>query len=220
VTSDSSITLFHDDLWMSPYVASVFVTLKEKGVAFSTQPIALETGEQHQPMFAATITARVPALQHGDFWLSESIAIVEYLEDIFAAPKFAPVLPSDPRDRARARQVMGFVRSDVHDVPKERPTAMIFYPERRANLAPLSERARKAADRLLTIADRFVLEGRTNICNEWSIADVDLTLMLQRLALTGEPLSDKLQRFVAANWSRPSMQAFVTLPRAPYHDYG
>lgn len=219
MNTDPSITLLHDDLWLSPYVTSVFVALTEKGVPFSTQPVALANGEQRRAQFAASITARVPALRHGDFWLSESTAIVEYLEETFAAPQFASVLPSDPRERARARQVMGFVRSDVLEVRTERPTSMIFYASCRQDVAPLSESARMAADRLLVIADRFVPDGCTNIGSTWCVADLDLALMLQRLALTGERLSDKLQRYVDTNWSRESVQAFVNLPRAPYHDY-
>jgi hypothetical protein len=43
--------------------------------------------------------------------------------------------------------------------------------------------------------------------------------MLQRLALNGERLTEKLDRYVAANWLRPSVQAFVYLPRGAYHDY-
>lgn len=215
-----TLTLFHDDLWLSPFVTSVYVALKEKGVAFSTQPVSLADGEQRKLPFAHdSITARIPAIQHSDFWLSESIAIVEYLDEVFAAPKFARVLPSDPKERARARQVMGFVRSDVREIPQERPTSTIFYPSMREGLKPLSERGKIAMARLLVIAERFIANDRQSVCSEWSIADVDLTMLLQRLALNGERLTDKLERYVAANWSRPSMQAFIDLPRGPYHDY-
>lgn len=221
----SSLTLFHDDLWLSPFVTSVYVALKEKGVPFSTHPISLAEGEQRKLPFAHdSITARIPAIsmRQGDgsqFWLSESLAIVEYLDEVFAAPKFPRVLPSDPKERARARQVMGFVRSDVREIPQERPTSTIFYPSMREGLKPLSERGKLAMARLLVIAERFIDNDRTTVCSEWSIADVDLTMLLQRLALNGERLTDKLERYVAANWSRPSMQSFIDLPRGPYHDY-
>jgi len=215
-----SITLFHDDLWLSPFVASVFVTLQEKGLPFRTQPILLADGAQREVQFAQpSITARVPAVKVDDFWLTESLAIVEYLEDVFGAPTYPRVLPADLRERARARQVMGFVRSDVREIPQERSTATFFYADRRASLKPLSEPGRIAMARLLVIAERFVSSERTTVCSEWSIADLDLTLMLQRIALNGERLTDKLERYVHANWSRPSVQAFINLPRAPYHDY-
>jgi glutathione S-transferase len=115
---------------------------------------------------------------------------------------------------------MGFVRSDVREVPQERSTATFFYPEQRARVKPLTDRAQVAAARLLVIAERFVPADRATVCSEWSIADLDLTLMLQRLALNGERLPEKLERYVHANWSRPSTQAYVNLPRAAYHDYG
>ncbi len=220
-----SLTLFHDDLWLSPFVTSVYVTLKEKGIPFSTEAISLADGEQRKPPFAHdSITARIPAIRlhlpNGKHvWVSESTAIVEYLEECFVPPLFPRVLPVDTEERARARQVMGFVRTDVREIPHERPTSTLFYPERREGLMPLTERGRVAMARLLVIAERFVSNHRTTVCSEWSIADADLTLLLQRLALNGERLTDKLKRYVDANWSRPSMQSFIDLPRGPYHDY-
>lgn len=50
--------------------------------------------------------ATVPALVDGDFVLTESDAIIEYLEDRIAGPA---LLPADPRDRARARMVSRLV---------------------------------------------------------------------------------------------------------------
>lgn len=75
-----SLTLFHDDLWLSPFAASVFVALKEKGVPFSTHAISLADGEQRLlPFSRESIPARIPtiSIRQGDgseFWLSESIA--------------------------------------------------------------------------------------------------------------------------------------------------
>jgi len=220
-----SLTLFHDDLWLSPFVTSVYVALKEKGVPFSTEPVSLADGEQRQPAFAShTLTGRVPAIRLNlpegrHFWLSESTAIVDYLDECFVPPLFGRALPLDIEERARARQVMGFVRTDVRDIPVERPTSTLFYPDKRKDLPPLSMRGKLAAQRLITIADRFVHEGRNTICSEWSVADVDLTVMLQRLALNGEHLPSKLARYAEHNWRRPSVQAFIDLPRAAYHDY-
>ena len=72
-----------------------------------------------------SLTARVPMLRHGDFYLSESSAIVEYLEDAF--PGTPRLLPADVRQRARARQLMAWVRSDLMPIREERSTHTLFY---------------------------------------------------------------------------------------------
>src|SRR4051812_37367720 len=119
------ITLFVDKFWISPYVFSCFVALEEKGLAFDTEVDSVYTGGHREPSYRdPSITGRVPALRHGDFWVAESSAIVEYLEDAFPAVK---VLPVDVKERARARQVMAFVRSDLMPIREERPTTTLFY---------------------------------------------------------------------------------------------
>src|SRR4051794_38893856 len=98
-----SITLYGEKYWISPYVLSCFVALKEKGLPFEVKPISLGDKEQLQASFAKSVPSKVPALEHDGFWLAESSAIVESLEDVFPAPKSARVMPESIQDRARAR---------------------------------------------------------------------------------------------------------------------
>jgi glutathione S-transferase len=205
------LKLYSDRFWISPWVFSGFVTLKEKGLPFEVADVALDKKETRRPDYAqATLTAKVPALEHDGFWLSESAAIVEYLEDTFPERR---VLPADPQERARARQVMSFLRTDFYALREERSTATMFYDHARD---PLGEQARADADRLLGFA-RTLVKG-TSLFGAWSIADSELAFCLQRLGLNGHDLGD-LRQFVAAQWERPSVQEFVRHPRAPYVPY-
>src|SRR5258706_1387177 len=121
--------LLGNSMWTSPYVLSSFVVLREKQVAFEVRTVALDQGAQREPDFAAqSLTARVPVLLDGDFALSESSAIAEYLEDSYPAPAHPRVLPPDARSRARARQVMAWVRSDLLPLRAERSAEYVFYP--------------------------------------------------------------------------------------------
>jgi glutathione S-transferase len=103
-------TLFCETHWDSPFVFTAFVALTEKGISFETKPLDLGAGQQRAPDFQQhSLTGRVPTLEHDGFWLSESTAIVEYLDEVVPPP--APrLLPADARNRARARQVLGCVR--------------------------------------------------------------------------------------------------------------
>jgi glutathione S-transferase len=105
-----SVVLYVEASWSSPWVCTVFVALREKAVPFTTAMAMLRKGSGViDSMHDKTLTGTAPVLQHGAFWLAESLAIVEYLEETFPSP---PMLPLDRRDRARARQLMTWMRNE------------------------------------------------------------------------------------------------------------
>lgn len=211
----SAITLYTDAFWISPYVFSVFVTLKEKGLSFTTKTVALQNKEQLDPAYRdRAITGRVPALSHGDFWIAESQAIVEYLDDAF--PGTPRALPEDPKQRARARQILGWIRSDLMPIREERPTSTMFYARAEAPLSPAGE---EAAAKLIRASDLLIPEGATSLFGGWSQADSDLAFMLHRLILNGHDVPAKVRAFAEAQWARPSVQEFVRRDRIPYVAY-
>lgn len=212
------LVLHSDTFWISPYVFTCFVALREKGLPFELRRVALEEGGQHEADFAAkSVTARVPALEHQGFTVAESSAIVEYLEDVFAPPAHARVLPEDLRARARARQVLAWIRSDLGALREERPTSTMFYE--RAD-KPLTAAGELARDKLLRVAGALVPNGATSLFGAYSIADSDLAFMLHRLILNGHDVGAKLLRFAEAQWARPSVREFVEHVRPPYVPYG
>lgn len=205
-----ALTLFSDAPSASPWAMSCFVALEEKGLRYELVKVALDKGEHHRPTYQAR-TGRVPSLRHGDFVLAESSAIIEYLDDAFPAPGHPALLPSDLRQRATAREVMAWLRSDLQPLREERPTSGIFHPP--ASAKPLSERARAAADRLLSASQGLVSAGRLSLFDAWCIADLDLSLMLQRLLAHGDAVPPHLADYARATWSRPSVERWLSLPR-------
>ncbi len=212
------LILFGNSMWTSPYVLSAFVALTEKRLPFEVRLVALQEAAHRSADYVQTsFTARVPALVDGEFSLSESSAIVEYLEDRWPAPGHPPVLPGDLRDRARARQVMAWVRSDLGAIREERSAEYVFYPhDTLPPHAPLSSSARRALDKLVSVAERLIPADGDSMFGEWCIADTDLAMMLQRLVKTGEPLPHQVRLFAEREWQRPSVQAFVKAPRPPH----
>jgi glutathione S-transferase len=211
------LVLHVDGFWNSPYVFSVFVSLTEKKLPFETRTVNLHERAQKAPAFQSlSVTSRVPVLEHGSFRLSESSAIVEYLEDTFGPPRYPALLPASPRDRARARQIMAWIRSDLMPIREERATATFLY---RQPVEPLSPAGRAAADKLIAAASAFIPDGRTSLFDTFTIADADLAMMLQRLVGNGDPVPAKLRDFAAAHWQRPSIRAFVEHERPPYVPY-
>lgn len=207
----SDLELFGNSRVTSPYVLSVYAALIEKGLPFELTLLDLGQGEQHRPDFVArSITNRVPTLRHGQLWLSESLAILEYLEEAFPAPRYARLFPEDRAERARVRMVQGLLRSDFLPIREERSTETIFYGD---PIQPLSDKAQAARERLLRIA-AAVLEGRGSIASSFSIGDIDLATMLQRLVANGDPVPEPLANYARAIWQRPAVQQWLELTRA------
>ncbi|RFP12867.1 MULTISPECIES: glutathione transferase [unclassified Duganella] len=199
--------LYVDSLFTSPYAMSAFVALTEKGLPFTVKTVDLEAGQQKQSAYTArALTARVPALVEGDFVLTESTAITEYLEESFPAPEYIALYPKDRRQRAQARQIQAWLRSDLLPVRAERDTETVFFGKASQ---PLTAAGQAAAGKLIHAASQLVQEGRPNLFDTWSLADVDLTLMLNRLILNGDEVPQKLKDYAAGQWQRPSIQQWL-----------
>jgi len=200
--------LYVDHLYTSPYAMSVFVTLREKGLAFDTVTLDLDAAQQHAADFARlSLTQRVPTLLEGDFALSESSAITEYLEQAYPE---VPVYPADPKQRARARQVQAWLRSDLLPIRQERSTMVVFYGQKMPALSPV---AQVAATKLISAAQALLAGNPPYLFGEWSIADVDLAVMLNRLILNGDSVPAELVAYAQRQWQRPSVQAWVQQQR-------
>jgi glutathione S-transferase len=189
---------------------SVFVGLAEKSMPFEVRTVDLDTGGQHAPDYAAqSLTRRVPTLVDGDFRLSESSAITEYLDEAYPG---VPLYPADPKLKARARQVQAWLRSDLLPIRQERSTDVIFLQR---SDAPLSPAAQAAAQKLFDAADALLADDAEYLFGAWSIADVDLALMLHRLIANGDAVPPKLVAYARRQWQRPTVQAWVSRERAP-----
>ncbi len=208
----SDLTLYADSKFTSPYVMSVFVTLVEKGIPFQIKTIDLDADENKAERFACvSLTRRVPTIVHGNFHLSESSAIAEYLEEEFPAPGYASVYPRGQRERALARQVQAWLRSDLLPIREERSTQAIFF--NKPIDRPLTDRAKTSAEKLIAAAGKLIPEGAGNIFGDWCIADTDLALMLNRLILNGDAVPSGLIAYAEQQWRRASVQQWVNKER-------
>lgn len=202
--------LYVDAQYTSPYAMSVFVALKEKGIPFELRTVDLEAGAQNAPGFASqSLTQRVPTLVDGDFHLTESSAITEYLDEAYPG---APLYPADQKLKARARQVQAWLRSDLLPIRHERSTLVVFYGP---SDAPLSPAAQAATRKLFSAAEALLADSAEHVCGSWSLADVDLALMLHRLILNGDPVPAHLRAYAERQWQRATVQEWVQRERPP-----
>lgn len=93
----------------------VRIALNLKGIAHQIVPVDLTQGHQHDAAYAALNPIRaVPTLitDAGDV-LTQSMAILTYLDRVYPDPA---LFPSDPRDRARVEAAAQVIAADVHPV--------------------------------------------------------------------------------------------------------
>jgi maleylpyruvate isomerase len=92
----------------------VRIALNLKGLKPEHVTINLRTGEQNSDNFQRISPARlVPVWQEGDLTLSQSLAIIEYLEERHPTP---PLLPKHPSDRAIVRELSLMIAADIHPI--------------------------------------------------------------------------------------------------------
>lgn len=195
--------------YVSAFAMSAFVALKEKQLSFELVTLDLKARENYLENYRdLSLTCKIPVLVHEGFALSESSAIAEYLEEL--VPDSKRIYPQDIKQRARARQLQAWLRSDLLVVRRERPFDLVYFGKKDT---PLSDEGRAAVDRLFFVADRLLEEGAEHLFGDWSIADTDLAIMLNRLVANGDPVPARLAAYVQRQWDRDSVRAWMDLER-------
>jgi maleylacetoacetate isomerase len=90
----------------------VRIALALKGLSYDYVPVHLLKNEQTRPPFSdLSATQLVPLLKDGDATLSQSLAIIEYLDETHPAPA---LLPGDAVSRARIRSLSLDIACEIH----------------------------------------------------------------------------------------------------------
>lgn len=100
--------------WRSSAAYRVRLALALKGLPYELRPVHLvaDGGQHHQPSYRAlNPQGLVPTLIHGDLALSQSLAIMEYLDESFPQ---SPLLAGSAGERARARMMAQLIACDIH----------------------------------------------------------------------------------------------------------
>ncbi len=100
------------DYWRSGAAYRVRIALNLKGLVHEVLSHDLRTGAQRDPSFlAVNPQGLVPALEVDGVHLTQSLAIIEWLEERYPA---VPLLPSDPESRAIVRGMAQIICCDIH----------------------------------------------------------------------------------------------------------
>lgn len=100
------------DYWRSSAAYRVRLALALKKIAHDRVPVDLVAGDHRAPAhLARNPQGLVPALAIDGLMLTQSLAIIDYLDETRPA---VPLLPSDPAGRARVRAIAQAIACDVH----------------------------------------------------------------------------------------------------------
>jgi glutathione S-transferase len=211
-----NLVLYLNDLLTTPYGATVFCALLHQKLPFSIELIDLNAQENLKTEYLKqSKTAKVPMLvvDHS-FYLSESSAICEYLNDRFAASHGA-IYPKNIEQLAICRQIQALIRSDFLAIRHERAMNLTFS---KADKPTLSTQGKQQTQKLVFFAEQFINSKNPDyVIGEWSIADVDLAIILSRLAFSQDAndlLPAHLITYTQKHWQNGYLKAFLDLRQA------
>lgn len=106
--------------WRSSAAYRVRIALNLKGLNAQMVPVNLLHAEQRAESFGDINPQRmVPVLLDGPHRLTQSLAILEYLDQTYPTP---PLLPADPLQAARVRAIVQIIACDIHPLNVPRVT--------------------------------------------------------------------------------------------------
>ncbi|MGA7298562.1 MAG: maleylacetoacetate isomerase [Rhodanobacteraceae bacterium] len=112
---EHSLTLY--SYWRSTAAYRVRIALNLLELEYRIEPVHLvhDGGQQHSAEYAdINPQEMVPTLRDGRRVYTQSLAIMEYLDERYADG--SRLLPNDPRDRARARALAQLVACEIHPI--------------------------------------------------------------------------------------------------------
>jgi len=190
-----------DSIGPNPRVVRMF--LAEKGLVVPVETVDLAAGENRLPdHLARNPHGQMPTLELDDgSFLSETVAICEYIEELHPAP---PLIGSNPQERAEARMWRQRVDLNIcqHIANAYRFGRGLKRFESRIVCVPEASEGLKriAADRLRWLDGQIA--GKTFICGErFTLADIKLYCWLDFGGQVGQPM-DPANGNIAAWFAR------------------
>ncbi|MFL6735030.1 MAG: glutathione S-transferase family protein [Sphingomicrobium sp.] len=202
---------------LSPFVRKVLVFAAEKGIEMDVRPTG--RGDPDPEFARASPFRKMPALIDGDFTLSDSTAIVHYLEAVQPDPELIPV---DPRERGRTIWFDEFSDTILFAAGAKmffnRIVAPVFL--KREGDTELADRAeREELPPLLDYLETVVPDaGSFLVGNRLTLADISVASPFANLGHMGCALDPqrhgRVCAYVEAVLARPSFASLVERERA------
>src|SRR5262245_29370882 len=124
------LTLYVGEKNVSSWSMRPWVWLHHKGLAFEERTISLVEDKDRSKRRQVSPTGRVPVLHHRGRIVPDSLAIMEYVEELWGAPNYPSLWPSDIGDRAWARWLACTMHSGFTTLRQRMSFNLCFLPKR------------------------------------------------------------------------------------------
>jgi glutathione S-transferase len=162
----------------SSWAMRAWLALKEAGVPFEEEVVDIRRPQRFANLTAIgrfSPPAMVPVLVHGDIVVFDSLAIMEYANDLGGGK----LLPGSIEQRAQARSILAWQHSGLSNICPRISFESAFYPLKRK----LSSHEQDEADRLLAALENSLSRsGGPYLFGALSLADLALVPTVLRLS--------------------------------------
>jgi glutathione S-transferase len=199
---------------ISPYVRKVLAFAAEKGIEVESKPLGL--GSDDPEFLAISPFRKIPALKDGDFNISDSTAIVTYLDALKPDPA---LIPTEPRARARTIWFDEFADTVLMGCGRTMFFNRLVAPrflKREGDLAAADKAERDELPPVLDYLERVIPESGFLVEDRLTLADIAVAspfvnLDHIRVDLGSRP---KLAAFLDGILNRPSFKHWVDREKA------
>ncbi|HEX8216848.1 MAG TPA: glutathione S-transferase family protein [Allosphingosinicella sp.] len=196
---------------LSPFVRKVLAFAAEKGIEVESRPVGL--GSEDPEFREASPFGKIPGFRDGDFAISDSSAIIAYLDAIKPEPN---LIPADPRTRARTIWYEEFADTILCACGAKMFFNRIVAPRflgRDGDLAVADAAERDELPKLLDYLEGVVPESGFLVEDRLTLADIAVATPFANLRHLGiehdESRRPKLAAFAARMLDRPSFKQYV-----------
>jgi glutathione S-transferase len=201
---------------LSPFVRKTLAFVSEKGIAVEVKPVVLGSFE---PEFVACSPFRkMPGFRDGDFTISDSSAIITYLEAKFPEPA---LIPSDAKSRARTIWYEEFADTilvaSMGKIFFNRVVAPRFLG-REGDLGAAEKAEQEELPPLLSYLEQVMPASGFLVDDKITLADLAVAspfVNIQHLGITADPAKyPKTAAFVQTMMARPSLSRLIAKEQA------
>jgi glutathione S-transferase len=186
-----------------------WLALKHTGVPFDEEVIPLDEANTRANILRQSPSGRVPALRHGEDVIWDSLAIGEYLAELFPA---ARLWPEGAQARAAARAVSAEMHSGFAALRSHLPMNMrSSFPNR--GVTPEAQADINRITALWRDCRKRFGQGGEFLFGHFTLADAMYAPVVSRFRTYKIGLEDETQRYADAVWSLPAMVEWATAAR-------
>ena len=194
--------LYIGDKHLSSWSFRAWLALKSVNQPFDEVLVPLYRPETKTELLKISPSGNVPCLHHQDLKIHDSLAIAEYMNDLYPDAK---LYPQDPLERALVRSICAEMHSGFSALRQELPMNMRINTKKST-----SDAAKKDIQRILEIWRSARLNANRKglyLFGDWGMADIFFAPVVSRFISYNVEVGD-LKEYVASVFNHPLYQSW------------